>query len=181
MKLYLIRHGQPEIDLYAGFPGPKLGLVGKQQAKQICSILQSKNINRLFASDYIRVIETLEPLLFAAPMMQHSSAIELREREKEHESHESLVFRVQSWFTNNIHALTCDNTAIFSHCGPINMILSYLDPERVLIKYPFEDQYKCLTPTGGLWELEFDGNTLTRGELIFDGKVQNISYLHDNG
>lgn len=114
-------------------------------------------------------------------MIQHSSAIALRERENEHESHESLVFRVQSWFTNNIHALTCDNTAISNDCGPINMILSYLDPERVLIKYPFKDQYKCLTPTGGLWELEFDGNTLTRGELIFDGKVQNFSYLHGNG
>lgn len=170
MKLYLIRHGQPEMDSYAGFPGPRLGMIGKQQAERICKMLKSRNVNRLFASDYCRVVETLQPLMMAVPTVKCFSTIELRERENEHESHESLVYRVQSWFVKNIDTLTQDDTAIFSHCGPINMILSYLDPDRTRLNYPFEDQYKCLTPIAGIWKLEFDGNNFTRGKLIFDGK-----------
>lgn len=169
MKLYLIRHGQPEIDLYAGFPGPKLGMIGKQQATHICTIIKSRNVKKLLSSDYIRVIETLEPLLIEVPDIHYSSVIELRERENEFETHESLVVRVQSWFESNIQSITQNDTAIFSHCGPINMILSYLDPEMNQITYPFEDQFKCLTPIGGIWELEFFGGHFNKGELIFVG------------
>ncbi len=169
MKLYLIRHGQPEIDSYSGFPGPKLSLTGKQQAKRICVMLKSRNVKRILSSDYSRVVETLEPLLIDIPNMHYSTVIELRERENEFETHESLVVRVQSWFESNIQSITQNDTAIFSHCGPINMILYYLDPEKNLIKYPFEDQLKCLTPFAGIWELEFDGDLFTRGELIFVG------------
>lgn len=169
MKLYLIRHGKPEIDTYAGFPGPKLGMIGKQQAALICTILKYRNVKRILSSDYIRVIETLEPLLIDVPDIHYSSAIELRERENEFETHESLVVRVQSWFESNIQSITQNDTAIFSHCGPINMILYSLDPEKNLIKYSFEDQFKCLTPIAGIWELEFDGDHFTRGELIFVG------------
>jgi len=173
MKLYLIRHGQPNIKEYSGFPGPELSSIGKQQAQNICKILKTKNISTIYFSDYIRVIETTEPLILAMPKTQCIKIVELREREKEIESHESLVNRVQYWFENNIQNITKQNTAIFGHCGSINMILFNLDPNLKIMNYPYEDQYKCLTPIGGIWELNFEKNIFLGGELIYRGNISN--------
>jgi len=171
MKLYLIRHGQPELNEYFGFPGPKLGEIGRRQSEEICNILKSKSIKTVLSSDYIRVLETLKPLLKEIPTIKFSETIELREREKDVESHESLVYRVQSWFSHNLDAITQKNTAIFGHCGSINMILLNIDPDLKLMNYPYEDKYKCLTPIGGIWELNFENCKFKSGELIFDGEL----------
>jgi broad specificity phosphatase PhoE len=171
MKLYLIRHGQPELTEYFGFPGPKLGTKGRRQSEEICNILKSKNIKTVLSSDYTRVLETLKPFLKAMQRIEFSEIIELREREKEVESHESLVHRVQSWFLNNLDTITKKETAIFGHCGSINMILFNIDPDLKIMNYPFEDKYKCLTPIGGIWELNFENSKFKGGELIFDGEL----------
>lgn len=127
MKLYLVRHGQPELNEYSGFPGPKLGFAGHQQAQEICNILKTKHIKQVLSSDYTRVIETLRPLLKGFPSIKHTEIVELRERENDVESHDSLVDRVQDWFKNNLVSIMQQDTAIFGHCGSINMILFYLD------------------------------------------------------
>jgi broad specificity phosphatase PhoE len=171
MKLYLIRHGQPELSEYSGFPGPKLGAKGQQQALEICNILKTKNIQSILSSDYARVTETTLPILNAIPGVCYSEIVELRERENDIESHESLVQRVQSWFTASLKNVTQQNTAIFGHCGSINMILFHLDPNLKKMSYPFEDKYKCLTPIGGIWELTFENNEFRGGQLIFNGQL----------
>lgn len=172
MNLYLIRHGQPELAEYAGFPGPKLGTLGQMQAEEIGRILKSKKIKQVHTSDYSRTIETAKPFLKNCSSIDYSEVIKLREREKEIESHESLVVRVQSWFAENIDTITNQDTAIFGHCGSINMILIYLDSDLTLMKYPYVDNYKCLTPLGGIWQLNFEKDKFIGGKLIYDGEIK---------
>jgi len=171
MKLYLVRHGQPEISEYSGFPGPKLGQKGIQQAHKIAEILSKKGITKVLGSDYTRVIETVQPFLTKNKQLAYLQIIELREREKEFETHESLVCRVQNWFRDYQMNLRNENSAIFGHCGSLNMILHYLDTKLDKMVYPYKDQYHCLTPIGGIWELEFENNKLINGSLICNGEV----------
>jgi broad specificity phosphatase PhoE len=164
MTLYLVRHAEPELAEYAGFPGPSLGDLGKKQALLIADFLKTKPIQKILTSDYIRVLETLEPYQTLTNIPCQELSV-LRERENEIETHEALVSRVQNWFelflSNNK-----DNTVIFSHCGPINMILFYLDYERKILQYPFECNYLCLTPKAGIWELNISNQALANGKLI---------------
>lgn len=170
MKMYLIRHGQPEILEYAGFPGPKLGEKVQKQSIKIAEILQTKSINQVLGSDYTRVLETAKPFLKANKQLEYLQVVELREREKEFETHESLVMRVQNWFRAFSTTLPNQNIAIFGHCGSLNMILHYLDPNLQKMKYPYKDKYECLTPIGGIWELQFENAEFVGGELILSGK-----------
>lgn len=165
MKLYLIRHAKPAISEYKGFPGPSLGEEGEEQARIIADYLKDKNIQQILASDYTRVKETMQPFLLLHPHLNVNEHIALREREKEVESHSSLVNRVHDWFRVNQDMILQKNTAIFSHCGPINMILSYLDPEKTIFKYPHEDVWGCHTPLGKIWEMEWK-DTFVTGNLI---------------
>lgn len=154
MKLYAIRHAQPQLKTYAGFPGPSLGIEGRKQAKAIAQFLADKGIEQVFMSDYIRVKETFaafRPFFKGKPFVEKR----LRERENTEESHESLVARVHEWMEEKQECLQQKNTAIFSHCGPINMILSYLDPQKELFEYPYTDAFGCHTPLAGIWELEW--------------------------
>ncbi|MFK7797423.1 MAG: phosphoglycerate mutase family protein [Aureispira sp.] len=165
MTLYLIRHAKPAISEYKGFPGPSLGEEGQEQASMIAEYLKDKNIRQVLASDYKRVKETMKPFLLLHPHLNVKEHIALREREKEAESHDSLVNRVQDWFRVNQDMILQQNTAIFSHCGPINMILDYLDPEKTIFKYPHEDVWGCHTPLGKIWAMEWT-DTFVTGNLI---------------
>lgn len=167
MNLYLIRHATPEIKTYKGFPGPALGEEGKVQAKAIAAYLKNKNIQQIYTSDYLRVKETLKPFQSLLPHINIKEVEALRERENEVESHESLVHRVHTWFALNKIEVLKVNTAIFSHCGPINMILTYLDPEKKLFDYPYEDVWGCHTPLGQIWEISFK-------EELYSGNLEII-------
>ncbi|MCC5944940.1 MAG: histidine phosphatase family protein [Bernardetiaceae bacterium] len=171
MKLYLVRHGQPEISEYSGCPGPQLGQKGIQQAHRIAEILTKKNITQILGSDYTRVIETAQPFLAKNKQLKYLQFTELRERENEFETHESLVHRVQNWFRSYSMNFESKSIVIFGHCGSLNMILQYLDPELQKMAYPYKDQYQCLTPIGGVWQLEFEGKKFIKGSLIYDGEV----------
>ncbi len=155
MKLYLIRHAKPEVSEYKGFPGPSLGEEGREQAKAIANYLKDKKITQILASDYTRAKETMVPFLSTHPHLEVKEYIALREREKEIEPHISLVNRVHGWFQANEAMIIQENTAIFSHCGPINMILSYLDPQKTIFDYPHQDIWGCHTPLGKIWEIDF--------------------------
>jgi len=165
MKLYLIRHAKPAIKEYKGFPGPSLGEEGKLQAQAIREYLNDKGIQQVYASDYTRVKETMAPFLNSFPNLPLNEYIALREREKEVERHVSLVKRVHSWFDLNKKEILKQNTAIFSHCGPINMILTYLDPQKTIFEYPHQDVWGCHTPLGQIWEIEFSKEEY-RGALV---------------
>ncbi|MBL7785974.1 MAG: histidine phosphatase family protein [Chitinophagales bacterium] len=166
MILYLVRHAEPQIAEYSGFPGPQLGTIGKKQAIAIANFLKNRPIQQIIASDYTRVLETIEPYQILAQKPLYNLP-ELRERENEIETHEELVTRVQTWFrlflTNNRY-----NTVIVSHCGPINMILWELDYDQTILNYPFECKYLCLTPKAGIWELQIDNQILISGRLIME-------------
>ena len=168
-RLFLIRHALPEIPNYDGlFPGPGLGTEGKIQSELISEFLTTKNIEVVFHSDYTRVIETMKPVLKKlsnSPIPQPTPS--LREREASVESHESLVERTHSWLVNSLPEIMKNTTAIFSHCGPINMILEYFDPQKSILKYPFECPHLCHTPIAGIWELEFSNDLLISGILHF--------------
>jgi broad specificity phosphatase PhoE len=173
MKLFLVRHAEPELMEYSGFPGPKLSASGYKQAEYIASLLMKENIDKIFISDYLRVIETIQPFINIFPGTNIEKIKELREREKESETHDNLVQRVFNWFGINLNKFGNYNVAIFSHCGPINMILQYLDPNHEKLKYPFVCKYGCFTPKGGLWKLSIDSDSkLLEGELYFN-KFQN--------
>lgn len=165
MILYLIRHAQPCVNQYAGFPGPPLGDIGLRQAQNIANFLKQQNIEQIFTSDYIRVQQTLQAFHLVRPHIPITQSIALRERENQIESHESLVQRVENWFVQTVDTLPAQ-TAIFSHCGPINMILQYLDSQQTILDYPFCCPYLCLTPKGGIWELYLEGEKLVEGKLL---------------
>lgn len=159
MNLYLVRHAEPEIKSYKGFPGPSLGEKGQRQATVIAAYLKNENIQQIYTSDYKRVKETLKPFQALFPQIKIEEVKALRERENESESHDSLVHRVHTWFDLNKETLLQSNTAIFSHCGPINMILTYLDPNKTVLDYPYEDIWGCHTPLGQIWQLKFQEGT----------------------
>lgn len=165
MKLYLVRHAKPAVSEYKGFPGPSLGEEGKQQAQSIAQYLSDKGIEQVFMSDYTRVQETFAPFHAMLPNLQPSIHLALREREKEVESHESLVERVHEWYRQHEAVILSKPTAIFSHCGPINMLLEYLDPQKELLNYPYTCPYGCHTPLGAVWEMEIKQD-LIRGGLL---------------
>lgn len=171
MKLYLIRHANPNVDEYAGFPGPELGALGKKQAERIAVFLKSKNIQKVFSSDYTRVLQTLSPFQKENPSIKVEMALALRERENKTETHNSLVRRVENWLIEILPQLN-SATVIFSHCGPINMILDYLDRGQKLMDYPFCCQYLCLTHKGGIWDLDIEDNKLISGELLNVNSVE---------
>lgn len=158
MKLFLVRHAQPEPQQYSNqYPGPGLGEIGKEQADWIAGELIKKQIISIWASDFTRTRESLLPFSEAVPQdidIQFSTA--LREREPTLESHESLNDRVKDWFSNAHSDIYSNTTAIFSHCGPLNMILEYLDPEKEHFHYPYRSAFGCHTPIAGIWEIDLD-------------------------
>ncbi|OQY41955.1 MAG: hypothetical protein B6242_16685 [Anaerolineaceae bacterium 4572_78] len=158
MNLYLIRHAEPEtLDYDNFFPGPNLGTKGHAQAKVIADYLHDKQITKIYSSDFRRVVQTMQPFLkLTSPHIQPSFVKALREREASVESHASLVERVQTWFQKIEHELTTYHVAIFSHCGPLNMILEYLDPDKNILDYPFTSPHGCHTPLAGIWMLRLE-------------------------
>ena len=171
VNLVLIRHGKPDIGVDSGFPGPHLEPTGITQAMTIAKVLNNKNIQAVYQSDYTRVLDTAKPFLEAGKPKYVESCIGLREREKRLESHESLVCRAQGWLQSQMPVMSRQNSAVFSHCGPINIILEYLDPGHDLMEYPYIDEYFCRTPMGGVWELVFDDSGFRSGHLIYDGNI----------
>ena len=165
MKLYLVRHAQPAPKEYRGFPGPALGEKGKEQAQAIAQYLAKKDIQAVYCSDYLRVGQTYAPYAQLVPALQPKIVQALREREKEIEPHESLEQRVQDWYRGGEEQLWARPTAIFSHCGPINMILEYLDPKKEQLDYPYSCPYGCHTPLGSIWELELGEDGGVEGAL----------------
>ena len=166
MTLYLIRHARPHVAGYDNrYPGPDLGEEGHHQAQWIASILQSKGIQQIHTSNYPRVLQTLQPLLLYLPETQIHTTEALWEREPSIESHESLVQRVHAWLRVEIPAIQATTTAIFAHCGPINMILEYLDPRKTQFQYPYTSPHGCHTPCAGIWEIQFTENGI-QGHLI---------------
>ena len=165
MILYLVRHATPNCKEYEGFPGPPLGEAGRKEAKRIALFLGEKPIEKIYTSDYIRVLETLNPYRINHQEVPTEIIIPLRERENKMETHESLVQRVHQWFESISPSLK-GQTIIFSHCGPINMILEYLDKHKTILTYPYECPYLCLTPKGGIWQLEIEKGQLKNGELF---------------
>jgi 2,3-bisphosphoglycerate-dependent phosphoglycerate mutase len=164
--LYLIRHGMPAIADYDNrHPGPGLGELGKAQAIWIAQQLRSLGIAQAFASDFTRVLETMEPFMASQGSLKPTTAIALRERDPKVEPHESLVARVQNWWAENEALILAKNTAIFSHCGPLNRILNILDPEETSFQYPFTSPHGCHTDIAGIWRLERNEGQWS-GELI---------------
>jgi|GEM_PF-7031806 len=164
MIVYLVRHAAPKEPFYSGFPGPPLGEHGQLQAQRIGAFLQKKQVDLVFSSDYIRTLQSLAHYQQLTQKKVHI-AKELRERENLIETHDSLVYRVQNWFENFLNSHS-ENMVIFSHCGPINMILSYLDPDQTLMDYPYSCEFLCLTPKAGIWELELEDARLLSGRLV---------------
>lgn len=166
--LYLIRHAQPATTGYNNLPpGPDLGLLGQQQAEWIADTLQDRGIQQIWASDFPRVLQTLAPLHTRLPALPLHTTSALWEREASLESHESLVQRVRDWFIPRLPEFRAQTTAIFSHCGPLNMLLEYLDPEQTMLAYPYRNEFGCLTPCAGIWELHFRDRVLTTGYLFY--------------
>ncbi len=172
MRLLLVRHAEPEDMLYHNLPpGPGLGPKGVQQAQAIAKYLHPLPINRIYSSDYKRTIETAAPFQETVGTKAPFSIIEaIREREPSMESHESLQERVTNWFSDELTHLEANPSVIFSHCGPINMILEYLDPEKRILSYPYQCPYGCLTPLGAIWNLEIECQRLVNGKLIVPWK-----------
>lgn len=163
--LYLIRHAQPGPAAYDNLPpGPGLGTLGQQQADWIADQLADQGIQQLWASDFTRTLETLAPLHARLPHLPLHTTPALRERAPDRESHDSLVQRVRDWFMPRLSEFQARPTAIFSHCGPINMLLDCLDPGQTRLTYPFRNEFGCLTPCAGMWVIRF-ADTGIQGKL----------------
>lgn len=164
--LYLARHALPGVPDYDNrFPGPGLGPEGITQARWMARYLSQVELDVVWASDFTRVKESLKPILECSnnTVLDIQYTIALREREPTEESHNSLDARVKGWFSSILSNMPQKRTAIVSHCGPINMILEYLDPHQTHFEYPFRCSFGCLTPIAGIWEIEL--NPLS-GKLI---------------
>lgn len=165
-KLYLIRHAQPLNDDYlTRNTDTGLGDKGRDQAKAIAHFLVQRDIEQLWSSTSQRAKQTVEPLLKEHPMhLGYCQALE--EKRPELESDESLERRIQDWWKERRAGALKQNTAIFAHCGPLNSLIAYEDPNKEKLDYSFEDEKGCWTPIAGVWELRFDNSgTLLGGEL----------------
>lgn len=170
--LYLVRHAEPSVRHYKNYyPGPSLGKKGQEQAKKVAHFLADKNIQKVYASDFLRVQETLQPFLSLSKNIVPTFEKALWERESETESHESLVERVQKWAKQQFSEMLSCNSAIFSHCGPINMLLDFLDANKEKLEYTFTCPYGCHTPMAGVWQLKICDGNLAEGHLLF---VENL-------
>lgn len=167
-RLYLIRHAQPlNEDYLKGNADPGLGEEGRAQARAIAHFLLQKDINQLWSSSSQRAKQTLEPLLKEHPM--HLGYCEaLKEQQGKLESSENLNRRAQDWWEDRRASAVAQNTAIFAHCGSLNSILKYEDPDKEKLDYSYEDEKGCWMPIAGIWELHFDES----GELQ-GGALQN--------
>lgn len=165
--IYLIRHAAPAtMDYTNHYPGPELGETGIAQSKWIAEFLSDKSICQVFHSDFPRVVQTMYPYLSSASRPEKiTPVIQLRERESSTESHESLASRVQHWLNEHFRDFMKVPVAVFSHCGPLNMILENLDPQKKIFKYPFASPHGCLTPIAGIWEIRIKNNQYS-GTLI---------------
>jgi 2,3-bisphosphoglycerate-dependent phosphoglycerate mutase len=168
MKLYLIRHATPELEKYHNLPpGPPLGSKGKEEAQKIAVWLSRKEIQRVVCSDFLRVQETVLPFIQVSPAkLKIETHVALRERDTSLEEHISLVRRVREWLDDNLGQIQTVPHAIFSHCGPINMLLEALDPQGNILQYPFKCPFGCLTPKAGIWELDVLNGKINNGQLI---------------
>lgn len=169
MNLYLVRHALPGIKGYDNrWPGPGLGPVGKLQAQWIESQFVNKRFNALWASDFIRTIETAEYVRKTNPRISLKTDLRLRERQAGGESHNSLVTRVHNWMEEKLEDLKARPTCIVAHGGSLNMILEYLDPTENNFSYPHLSSHGVKTPIGGIWEI----NLLTFQALLIQCPIQ---------
>lgn len=163
--LYLVRHALPESIDYRNRPDPGLSERGRRQAQQIAAFLAEKNIQALWCSANKRAKQTLAAFLQNSPLAS-SYCEALKERQPHLESHERLLQRVHQWWAQHRAEALERNTAIFGHCGTLNMILTYEDPEKKQLAYSFTDKYLCHTPISGIWALDFEQAVLQGGRLV---------------
>ncbi len=154
MILYLIRHALPGLKDYDNrFPGPGLGNLGRLQGKWIQQQFSAKRVDIIWASDFVRTLETATFLKSQFPQATFRPDRRLRERQANEESHESLVARVSEWFHEDFQTVSQEGAVVVAHGGSINMILNLLDSGYLHFEYPFLDQYEVRTPIAGIWTI----------------------------
>lgn len=63
MKLYLLRHGETQMNVrgaFCGFSDPPLSDTGKRQARQISATFSGKHFDRIYSSPLKRAVETAQ-------------------------------------------------------------------------------------------------------------------------
>ncbi len=162
----LIRHTEfDKTDNMNDYPGPSLNDFGKTQSMQLCEYLAPLNIDSLFSSDFYRCKETVKPFL------EHRSLSveylkDLRERNPDKESHQSLNDRVKAWFEIEKTKLFTSNCIVIAHCGSCNMILEEIDTKHLPLYFKYEDEYHCHTPKAGFWHFLCDQGQIVNYQLI---------------
>jgi broad specificity phosphatase PhoE len=155
MRLYLIRHAQPAPEVYDNrYPGPGLGELGRKQSEWIAAKVAPEGIATIFCSDFERTLQTASELERRSGIAPIYPAPELRERQAEEESHESLKNRVHKWMEDHLEFLKSFPCAIVAHGGSLNMILEFLDPFGDRFQSPYCDPYGVKTPIAGFWKID---------------------------
>lgn len=157
MALYLIRHALPSPAQYDNRPpGPGLGKVGQLQAEWLAKQLGNEGIRRIYASDFLRTVETAKIIVEATKIPEIQFDVRLRERQAEEESHESLVARVGAWWADEYPEIRQEVTGVVAHGGSLNMVLELLDRGYAGFYYPYCDSYEVRTPIAGYWKIAFN-------------------------
>ena len=81
-KIYLVRHGESELNkqaILAGHIDTVLTELGKQQAQQTKDVLKGVNFDVAYSSDLARAIQTAE-IIYGKPITKRNQLVGLRER-----------------------------------------------------------------------------------------------------
>lgn len=181
MRVYVIRHGESETNLakkWTGWLDVHLTDKGKEDAKKAGGFLKSFSVDKIFASDLIRAIETAE---IALPDRSYETSPLLREinvgtlaskplsivsdEQRERiakcgyvdfggETKEHFNSRIRQ-VMNELETLNCETVALFTHAGWMRGML-----DAVIGSYLPRKQVRCNNCTiaifeyiGGIWQL----------------------------
>ena len=181
MKLYMIRHGESEtnkIGCYTGWAQVSLTEKGFFDAKKVTPILEGIAFDKIYSSDLIRAIQTLETALPGAeyettPLIREINVGELERQpgylltdemrelvshrgfvDYKGENREEFNGRVKE-FMKMLENSGYDNVAAFSHAGVLRRILD----EVVGMVLP-RSKIKCSNCTVAVFEFAKDNWSL---------------------
>lgn len=167
-KLYLVRHGMPQMpyaERYDIVPGPYLSDTGREQAARTGRFLARQNITHLYHSPLARAVET------AAIVAKHvnlpSQEIEELAEWRREETAELVRERIARFWETILYGRD-GNAAVVSHGGPIEQLLRHLSRDGLdLSKHSYWG--RATTPPAGVWLVEpTAGGKSWLMDMVFD-------------
>ena len=158
LDIYLIRHGQPQMNtglVYNTPPGPPLTEQGRAEAQAAAAFLADKGIEHLFVSPFARTTPTAEAIVdllsidatFLDAVAEHGPG----------ETPATVRARIAP-FLDGLEETPLQRIGIVTHGSPLKEALLHLSRERIDLSkhiYPYGNH----APTCGIWHVRCEEHT----------------------